>query len=141
VTIALQLDADPTPSGGFDDALSGSATVDLSVDVHGSTRRVVVPVSITSPSTMRFPGSGVTVASGAPTRLLATAFQNCTQPTTCTERIEIRAQLAAALASILSDGETIDVHWTVSVSVSRSGPAPGSPGVPPRLTITSTAMS
>jgi hypothetical protein len=147
-SIVLRLDV-PSPAGGpsattplslFDRALTGTATVDLSVDVTGSTRRVVIPVNVTSPNAMRFPGSSVMVASGATTRLLATPFQTCAQRLTCEEGITIRAQLSPALVSILSDDETVVVHWTVGVSVSRIGPA-AQDGVPPTLTITSTPAS
>jgi hypothetical protein len=130
-----------TPVGVFGRALTGTATVELSVEVTGSTRRVVIPVNITSPNTMRFPGSGVTVASGSTTRLLATPFQTCSQPVTCEEGISIVAQLSGALVSILSDDETIVVHWTVGVSVSRIGPAAAPASEPPLLTITSTTAS
>lgn len=143
-TIRLQLDApapatDPGAStpAALARAFTGTATVELSVDVTGSTRRVVIPVNVTSPNAMRFPGAGVTVASGAPTRLLATPFQTCSNGVTCQEGIAITTQLSGALVSILSDDETVLVHWTVGVSVSRVGPAVQPEGEPPTLTITS----
>jgi hypothetical protein len=120
-SVSLQLDRASLPAGD-QFPLTGTATFDFTADVTGSTRRVLIPIGITSSDGMRLPTAGVTASSGSTARLLASPFRSCSQSLQCDENVRIAAQLPPALAAILSDDETVIVRWRLNVSVGRFGP-------------------
>jgi hypothetical protein len=137
--ISLELDGAPLAAGD-QFPLTGTATFDFAAEVTGSSRRVQIPVAITSSNGMRLPTAGVTASSGRTSRFLAAPFRSCSQSVRCDERVTLTAQLPPALAAILSEGETITVHWRLNVSVGRLGPPLAAGEERPTLTITTTAV-
>jgi hypothetical protein len=135
--VSLELDR-ASPAGGDQFPLTGTASFDFAAEVTGSTRRVLIPIGITSSEGMRLPTAGVTASNGSTARLLAAPFRSCPQSAQCFENVRITAQLPPALAAILSDDETVIVRWRLNVSVGRFGPPLAAGEERPILTISTT---
>jgi hypothetical protein len=108
--------------------LQAVATVTVTAEVSGSTRRAPVIVTV-GPS---FEENGapaiVTAVPGAPGTAIFRPLRSCrVEDAQCEEGYRIDAALAPSVSAIITTEETVTVRWRMTVTVGRFGspPAPG----------------
>jgi hypothetical protein len=121
---ARDLPPDPSASGRRVE-LQAVATVTVTAEISGSTRRAPVIVTVGPAFEENGAPAIVTARVGAPGSAVFRPLRSCrTEGVQCEEGYRIDAALAPSVSAIMTSAETVTVRWRMTVTLGSFGSAP-----------------
>jgi len=122
---AGDLTPDPSASGRRGE-LQAVATVTVTAEISGSTRRAPVIVTVGPAFEENGTPAVVTARVGAPGSAVFRPLRSCPiEGAQCEEGYRIDAALAPSVSAIMTSAETVTVRWRMTVTLGSFGSAPG----------------
>jgi hypothetical protein len=132
---ARDLPPDPSASGRRAE-LQAVATVTVTAEISGSTRRAPVIVTVGPSFEENGAPAVVTARVGAPGSVVFRPLRSCRiDGAQCEEGYRIDAALAPSVSAIITSAETVTVRWRMTVTLGSFGSAPGTGDQLPTLVI------
>jgi hypothetical protein len=132
---ARDLPPDPSASGRQAE-LQAVATVTVTAEISGSTRRAQVIVTVGPAFEENGAPAVITARVGAPGSAVFRPLRSCkTEGAQCEEGYRIDAALAPSVSAIMTSAETVTVRWRMTVTLGSLGSAPSPDGQLPTLVV------